>query len=39
MRMAAGKENKKELDMFYSVIVNYNSMEGHRASLERIGRN
>jgi len=25
MRMAAGKENKKQLDMLISVIVNYNS--------------
>ena len=26
MRMAAGKENKKQLDMLISVIVNYNSI-------------
>jgi hypothetical protein len=26
MRMAAAKENKKQLDMFSSVIVNYNSV-------------
>jgi hypothetical protein len=28
MRMAAGKENKKQLDMLTSAIVNYNSVVG-----------
>jgi len=34
--MAAGKENKKQLDMLTSVIVNYNSIERVRGSLELI---
>jgi len=33
MRMAAGKKNKKQLDMFYSVIVNYNSVASGSSEL------